>query len=557
MKNRFFQKLIILILFTTNAYATVSMHLDHDKINLNETLTLTITTDNPKNQSAPNINILEKDFSILSAEHRMNYQFNNGISNTNNEWVYLLFPKHTGIIHLPQISIGQEKTTSTLTIEVNTASTKTPTQQDKIKDIQPLGDVFIKSHVNTHSSYINAEIIYTVKVFSRRHLLDIDYTPPIIPNALVIPINDGQQTQTLVGNDVYSVQVLKYAVFPNISGTITIKPPVLSALMVDFIPERVQVTGQTATINVKSAPQGIEPFLPAHKIELSESFAPQAAHLKEGQTLTRIITIKGIGVPSSLLPIPTLTSKNLEVYPNPPTLQDLQSAQGITGASTIKVTYLFEKNGTYSLPAINIPWFNIKTQTLENAALPSHTFTITQENSKFDAASKIKQTPNINTHTKTTPQISWWMISTLILSLIVLYLLIRPWLIFKKLIQKLKPTNKNPSLAKIKRELYKACQEQNPHKAAQGILSWANLNWSNLNKPYLNLKQISEHCKNTNLAIEIDTLIQHLYGQNPQDIWHGVKFWQAFAAFIKKKHDKSHTKKHENHLPPLNPDMAN
>src|SRR3990167_9970554 len=110
---------LMLIIHINLSYAKVNMHIDHREMNLNETLTLTITTDNPKNQSAPNINVLEKDFSILSAEHRMNYQFNNGVSNTNNEWVYLLFPKHTGIIHLPQLSIGQEKTTSTLTIEVN------------------------------------------------------------------------------------------------------------------------------------------------------------------------------------------------------------------------------------------------------------------------------------------------------------------------------------------------------------------------------------------------------------------------------------------------------
>src|SRR3990167_8924698 len=542
---------LMLIIHINLSYAKVNMHIDHREMNLNETLTLTITSDNPKNQSAPNINALEKDFSILSSEHRMNYQFNNGVSSTNNEWVYILFPKHTGVINIPAINLGQEKANTDLSITVNASGTQQPNSKNlSYKDEQETADVFIKSNINTHSSYVNAELIYSVKIFTRRHLLDIDYTPPSIPNALVIPLDVGQHYQTLVGNDIYSVQTLKYAIFPNLSGPITIEPPSLSALMVDFIPERIQVKGQIVKLSIMPAPKDLKSFLPARKIELSEEFEPKDNTFKEGQTITRIVTIKGIGVPSTLLPNLKFKQKNLEVYPAPPILTDSQSDQGITGKSVIKLTYLLENKGKYTIPAINIPWFNTKTHQAENASLPEHTLTVLADAVQQNAGKDPIFSPKSIASKNPNDAISLWMLSTIFLSLTVLYLVLKPWIKLSPLTQKFKLTNKELSFNKTKRNLNKACRQQNPHAAAQHLLSWASLHWPKEN--IINLQQISEHCKNSQLAEEIAKLTQYLYGQNNNYKWSGLALWQAFSKFLQEKPAKSQ-EKNPNELPPLNP----
>jgi hypothetical protein len=542
--------LLFCFLLSSMSLAQVTMKVDNTKMSLNDTLTLTLISDNPKIPGHPNISVLEKDFTILSTEHRLNYNFINGVAQSSNEWVYLLFPKHTGIIRIPPLSVGQEAAPTPLTIEITTAQTQSQPQNNQNVAIDTPDDVFIKTNAATSAVYVNAQILYTVKIFNRRHLLDVEYTPPEAPNSLILPLDQTKHYQTTVGNNIYTVEELQYAIFPNQSGTLTIQPPQLKALMYDLIPEHIKIQGQTLQVTVKPAPAHLASFLPARNLSITEQFDPQNIQLNQGDTLTRTITLSAAGLPASLLPPLNFSGKEYAAYPSPPQLKNNQSEQGIIGESTIRVTYLFDKAGPITLPALEIKWFNTKTRQPETTQLPARNLTIIPN--KTIAHSVSSHPPSSPTSATAISPVSIWMISTLLLALILFFMLIKRFVSFPhKQVEGISKNENLPSLQQTKSLLKQACMRQDAKTAARQLLHWANLTWPN--QSFLHLKQVEEYCDDEALAVEIDRLIQTLYRQAETHHWEGKRLWKAFETYIKiAKSARRRTKKQA--LPGLNPE---
>lgn len=543
--------LLCFFLFSSITFAQMTMTVDSTKINLNDTITLTLTSDNPKIQGQPNTHLLEKEFTILSTEHRVNFNFINGVAQSSNEWVYILFPKHTGIIQIPPLSVGKEIAPQPITIEISETPIQSTQPDNKNEIINTPDDVFIKTSAASSAVYVNAQILYTVKVFNRKHLLDVEYTPPEAPNSLVLPLDQTKHYQTTVGNNIYAVEELQYAIFPNQSGTLTITPPQLKALVYDIVPEHIKISGQTVQLTVKPAPANLSSFLPARSLSITEQVDPQQIQLNQGDTLTRTLTLNAVGLPASLLPTLTFNGQGYAAYPSPPQLKNTQSEQGIIGESTIRVTYLFDKPGSITLPALAIKWFNTKTRMAETAQLPARTITILPNKTKVHSI--INASPTSTAPTSPTVPVkpfSIWMISTLLLTLIVLIMLI------KQLSSRAKKDidRKNetlPSLQATTSRLKQACMQHDAKKAARELLQWATLTWPN--QSFLHLKQVEAQCGDNALTIEIDRLIQTLYRQTDTHRWEGKKLWGAFEAYLKqKKSTRGKAKKPT--LPGLNPE---
>jgi hypothetical protein len=60
----------------------------------------------------------------------------------------------------------------------------------------------------------------------------------------------------------------------------------------------------------------------------------------------------------------------LKVYPDQPVLKEQKTVDGLMALREEKIAFIPSKAGDYSLPAIEIPWFNTKTQAMEMARIP-------------------------------------------------------------------------------------------------------------------------------------------------------------------------------------------
>jgi hypothetical protein len=543
--------LVLFIFLLSNlSWAQLSMKVNAPTISLNDTLTLTLTSTNPQTQGQPNISLLDKDFNVISTEHRVNYNFINGVAQSNNEWTYVLFPKHAGTITIPPLSIGREVATSGITVVITTASSETSSQPAQNTQVDTPQDVFIKTSAKAKTAYVNAQILYTVKVFNRRQLIDVVYTPPEAANALVLPLEQAKHYQTVLDGNVYAVEELQYAIFPNQSGVLTIQPPQLKAIMYDLLPEHIQIKGQTLQMNVKPAPTHIKSFLPALNLNITEQFDLKDTQLSQGATLTRTIILHAVGVPASLLPTLNFSGKGFSTYPSPPELKNEQSTQGIVGKSSTRITYLFNTPGDHTLPGIEVPWFNTQTQKTETATLPPHTFTIIAD--KIEAhTTTIPQPTELNTVFGFSNPVTIWMISTLVLVLILLALFIKRFL-SRPLLTKQTEMKENPahlSTRHIRQQLKQACHHHDKKEAAQALLQWASIKWPS--DQFLHLKQITAHCHDSALAQEIDHLTEALYRQMDLQPWKGEPLWEAFEHYTNEKHHEP--KSNKKRLPELNP----
>ena len=70
--------------------------------------------------------------------------------------------------------------------------------------------------------------------------------------------------------------------------------------------------------------------------------------------------------------------EGLGVYPKPPVVEDATQRGDFTGQRIDTVTYLCEIVGTYRLPALSIPWFDVDDNKLKHVELPAVTLEIAE-----------------------------------------------------------------------------------------------------------------------------------------------------------------------------------
>ncbi len=75
--------------------------------------------------------------------------------------------------------------------------------------------------------------------------------------------------------------------------------------------------------------------------------------------------------------LPVAEVDGLAAYAQPPVFRDLQERGDFTGERVETVTYVCEREGTFTLPALVIPWWNLADEKLERIELAAVTFEVT------------------------------------------------------------------------------------------------------------------------------------------------------------------------------------
>jgi len=554
MKRHIF--IMIFLCWHTIALATITMQIDPATAHPGETLRLTLTeSDDPQFHGVPDLAPLKKEFTVVGTEHSMFYTANNGIAKSENQWVVLLIPKKSGLLPIPAIKMGQQYSQAG---QVNvTTRANSPIDDHQAESLQAHHAVTLQTEVDQKKPFINQQIIYTVKLSTSQPLLEAQYQPPSVENALLIPLDNGRRYQTTIDNQEYSIDEQKYAIYPQKSGELHITPPSLTAVVYDTIPERIHVEGNIIQLMVKPVlkENTNKPWLPAKQVTLSEQYDSSKPILTLGSTLVRRITLRAMSLPAELLPALTFAdSKQYSVYPEKPDTRNVLRQQELIGTSAITVTYILNHSGHITLPSINVPWFNIQTGQDEMTTLPSRDITVT---GKADAnptppPNALDQPPNTNTEAKLSNlpapdnqsnSLVWWIAAGFALAWIITLVL---WWTYRN-----RPVRPNPNMRSTLTHLRTACATNHPEQAHAALLSWGHQQWPNA--ALLNLSELSKLVHDIALQQQITLLSQALYAQNGVSAWRGDALWHAIESY---RPTKSTQKTTHNPLPPINPDVA-
>lgn len=104
-----------------------------------------------------------------------------------------------------------------------------------------------------------------------------------------------------------------------------------------------------------------------------------ATDLKVGDAITRTLTARIEGTTPVLIPQLAETEETpaLRAYPKDPVVQEQEDRGSLSGSRTEAITYVAQADGSVTLPAITLDWFNLETGAVETASVPAIELTVT------------------------------------------------------------------------------------------------------------------------------------------------------------------------------------
>ncbi len=563
IKKLFFLVLLLVLAPATASAAQISVSFDRNPVSVDESFQIIFSADDTPDND-PDFAPLEQDFEILGQSQSSNSSWINGQASKTIQWTLSVMAKHPGSLVVPTIQFGDD---------ASQAASILVTQGTANKAVDTNDELFLEVDAAPQSPYVQSQVIYTVRLYRRVDIAQAGLNEPELSDAVIEKLGDDSNYNTQVSGVNYLVTERKYAIFPQKSGSLTIKPLLLTAEVVSnnrpnfngFFNSQItktrKVLSKPVTLDVKPAPAAFtgKHWLSAEQLVLKEEWSGDSRQMKVGEPLTRTLTVLANGATVGQLPELNggKIDEQLKTYPDQPVLQEQKKPEGLIAFREEKIAVIPSKAGRYTLPAIEIPWFNTQSQKMEIAKIPETTITAIAAAGSQSApaapvtpvapttveARKIETVP-----TAQAPQQTIWLwISAFLASawLMTLVYFLTKGPAKKPVIEK---DDRAIRLADCVKNLKKACADNNAIAAKDALLAWARQKSSTKKEDgyAASLGAIAEQ-SDARLRDEILHLNQVLYGKASEP-WNGKKLFQAF---VENKARKKITAADDDKLEPL------
>lgn len=560
MKTLFF----FLVLFNTllASAAQITVEVDRNPVNLTDSFQLTYTaSDTPDGN--PDFEPLTQDFDILNQSHTSQSSWINGKSSATIKWTVQLMAKQAGSLVVPSINFGKDKT-EPMTIMVSQSKTN--------PDVNTTEDLLIKVEASPLNPYVQSQVLYTMRLYRRVNIAQARLDEPKLPDAVIQKLGEDSTYNTDINGVDYVVTERKYAIFPQKSGKVDVPPLTLTAEVVTgsvpsfngFFNQQATRTKKIASnalaLEVRPAPATAQMpnWLPADELQLKQEWSGNTARMKVGEPLTRTLVVVAKGATVGLLPelASSVTDPQLKLYPDQPTLKEMPKPEGIYAMREEKIAIIPSRAGTYTLPAIEIPWFNTQTQKKEIATIPAATLTVLaapqgSTPTPVPSAAPVTALPSVPVTnqspalpTPNAPLTDRWLWLAVFLGLgwlsTLIYFLTKGRQAKTEQAEPKTPQPPNNFTQAIKR----ACQSNNPVLAKQALLQWGLADYK-----VHSLGALAERC-DARLRDEIVQLNQILYAPvNTAPVWEGKRLFQTYSEQLAAQ--KMQSKSKDDKLEPL------
>ena len=371
---RFLVLSVAAMLCSDAVLAAVVTRIDRADIELNESFTLEVISDEIIDQQ-PDISALERDFYIGQGSQLSNTTIVNGQIRRSKTWTYVLMPKSAGQLVIPSIAVGAEQSEA-LTITVSEPSYSPPGE----------ADVFVTSDVDFSETYVQAQVLLTIKIYRAVATRQPALRDPTITGveALMELAGDDRSYEAVIDGTAYNVVERVYALYPQESGQIDISPARFEARVLrdGRITGRKVYESEPRTITVQPIPARPDEFpdalwLPASDVTLAEDWSREPDEIKAGEPLTRHVTISALGQLETQIPaLAPPTAAGINVYPDKPELSRRIESGGIRGVRRDQYAMIGVAGGVVVLPALEVPWWNTETAEWQVARLPERSINI-------------------------------------------------------------------------------------------------------------------------------------------------------------------------------------
>lgn len=382
--------------------------LSKNRVDENNMVQLILTWNGDKDiPSNPDLKPLEQDFYVYGVGRGSEIQIVNGKTLAQTQWTLTLLPKNTGILAIPSLKIGSEKT-KPLMLQVNKTGSQLPAGK-------PAQTAFIETSLSPKAFYIDMPIVYRVKIFYEGELVRGELSNPEADNVIVNRLGEDKNDETIRGGKTYHTIERRYLLLPKISGDLTPRPPVFigeaaaspteKAIarggFIETIPVQAIAPAVHLHVNPKPSESSGQWWLPSSNVILKEQWSSDPPVFHQGEALTRTIILQADNLSAEQLPpLNLLTAADMNTYPDKPVLDNKLTEKGLVGIREEKIAYIPTKTGKVTLPAITLNWFDIQSQTMKTAQLPSRIINVLPGNTAEDTDNTLsleQKANNINT----------------------------------------------------------------------------------------------------------------------------------------------------------------
>ncbi|AGA91622.1 hypothetical protein Thimo_2929 [Thioflavicoccus mobilis 8321] len=571
--------LLVLLAFCVNlaAAAELTARLDREQIADDETVGLSLILSG--GGGTPDLSPLEADFDIIDQSHVSRMSFVNGQSSSSREWRLELAPRHTGLIEIPSLKVG-DLASQPLTLTVLAAA--------KAKATAPSGDQDVRLEVSAipEAPYVQGRVDYQVRLLARVQLLQPRLSDPTAEGAQIERVGDDQQYSEMIDGERYTVVERHYAIFPQRSGSLEIEPPrLVAAVPVERTPpaqgfgqdpfgpieeifgsmpgmggmftstRQVRARGRSVTLDVQPQPADAEqPWLPAESLELSDEWQPQGGRVTVGEAVTRTITITAAGVTSAQLPDLDLDAPaGVKLYPDPPQSQDERRGEVPVAVKQIKVALVATSPGEVTLPEIRVPWWDTTSDSPREAVIPARTLEVVAAAgggagvaSPAPAATPVEArpqpaaVPSGGRATNASVPAAFWPWFSALLALGWLATLGLWWRERHRRLaipqaagrdgDAAAPRRPLSSRAEARQAAERACRNRGPRDARDALLAWAALAWPD--NPPRGLAGLAVRLDSDEAAAALTAMERGLYSEAGPTDWNGKATWAAIGPAL-------------------------
>ena len=566
---------------------SVKAYVDRNPVMVDETFRLVVEAEGVSSSDAPNLKKLEENFALLGTSHSQQMSIVNMKTSSVRRWVTTLAPKRTGMMTIPAIQVGNY---SSLPLSI---TVKEPSQ---VMGADSQRDIFLEAEVDSHVPYIQGQVLFTLRLVSAVSLQEGKLDDPEIEWGMVERIGKDASYETIREGRRYQVTERRYAITPQKAGAQIIPPVLLSGSIPDerssrstldnFFNNRrrgqgggpftslfqttrsIDLRSPKVALTVKDMPAEVKGnvWLPAKEFTIKEGWSGDTENIQMSEPLTRTVVMFAKGLRGEQLPeLPVPDYGSVKTYPDKAKTTTGFDGTWVVGTREEKYALVPTQPGSFTVPGIRIPWWNIDSARWETAELPSRTLTvrgdvptqsarvIDQPPNQFSQTVPSDETRRIDVSLDTSgPSLMlfgsnhWSWIAGGLLGVWVLTLV--GWWWDRRRRRHLNDEERGSRAQKALESERKAiqavkaaCLEQSAPKTREALMKWASLKQQG--KPCLSLgtaaRMLAEPVPhNAGLEEAIWNLDRTLYTTMEQHTWDGQRFWETIQPAMTAKPQK-------------------
>jgi len=379
---KLFNAIILLLaslIVPLSSHADAVAGFDSTSASLNQTVTLTVRSSSMSRSLEPDLSEILQHFEEINRQTSTRIQSINGRTASVSEWYIQLLPRATGEFRFQGIRVGNDST-GPLTIKVT---------KDPNTSTNPGADYFVTAAVDNPTPYVQQMVLLTVEIATKVTLRN--WNPPEldIEGVRIQPLQYYQAEKEHLGHQ-YIVHQLRYALFPQRSGSLTIpairysatlsQPSRRSLAVMSRPGRRIIMNSEPFDIEVKPKPSNAgTSWLPSANVAISLHHRNQPP-FNPGDELVFNIDLMASDVLPEQIPSLTIPSiDGLSIYPEPEKRSLVETKTGLLSRLEQTIRVVPNGGGEFALPSFNVDWYSTVTNTPNTSTTAAYHFSVVGE----------------------------------------------------------------------------------------------------------------------------------------------------------------------------------